>query len=252
MNYLNRILEYLDSRVCDIVVKGQVTCVAFRRGGPQVYVRDLMTRKVVTIPSSTHVIDAKRIMQEHNFRRLPVVDNGKLVGLVSERALERVVPAEGSAGGMWDFVYNVGMMYRTPVSSIMHRDVVTVTPDMTAEEALALAQSKRIGALVVIQDGGKVVGIVTTNDFFYRIVNRVLGIGVPGCRIQVNGGGEGKAMEEIISTINKRSLEIISVHVVAAAKGVKKDIILHIDCPDIEGLIADLKAKGYQVDIRRR
>ncbi len=217
------------------------------------YVRDLMTRKVITVPSHAHVVDAKRIMQEHNFRRLPVVDDGKLVGLVTERALERVVPTGGSsAGGMWDFVYSVGTMYRTPVGSVMRKDVVTVTPDMTAEQALALAQSKKVGALVVVENGGKVVGIMTTNDFFYRIVNEVLGIGAPGCRIQVTGGGEGKAMEEIISTVNKRNLEIMTVHVIAPAKGRKKDIILHIDCENIEDLIGDLRARGYKVDIRKR
>ena len=54
------------------------------------YVRDIMKTNVVTIPSSTSIADAKRIMDAHRFRRLPVVDKGKLVGIVTERRLESV------------------------------------------------------------------------------------------------------------------------------------------------------------------
>ncbi len=216
------------------------------------YVRDIMTKKVITIPGSTHLIEAKRLLQEHGFRRLPVVDEGKLVGLVTSNDLEKVVPEGGVSSSMWDLSYNILTTYRTPVERIMHRQVVTVRPDMTVEEALALAQKKRVGSLVVVDNECKVVGIVTTNDFFYRIVNEVLGIGTPGCRIQVTGGGEGRAMEEIISAINRRNLKIVTVHIIAPAKAKKKDIVVHLDCQDIGDLVSELKGKGYEVDLRKR
>ncbi len=216
------------------------------------YVRDIMTKKVITIPGSTHLIEAKRLLQENGFRRLPVVDEGKLVGMVTSNDLEKVVPEGGVSSSMWDLSYNILTTYRTPVERIMHRQVVTVRPDMTVEEALALAQKKRVGSLVVVDNECKVVGIVTTNDFFYRIVNEVLGIGTPGCRIQVTGGGEGRAMEEIISAINRRNLKIVTVHIIAPAKAKKKDIVVHLDCQDIGDLVSELKGKGYEVDLRKR
>jgi acetoin utilization protein AcuB len=61
------------------------------------YVRDIMTTNVVTIPSSTSLADAKRIMEAHRFRRLPVVDKGKLVGIVTERRLEQVSPSKATS-----------------------------------------------------------------------------------------------------------------------------------------------------------
>lgn len=214
------------------------------------YVRDVMTINVVTIPSNTSIIQARRIMEEKKLKRLPVVEKGKLVGLVTLSRLERVTPPE-NARTVWELSYSLGALYRTPVKEVMQRNVVTARPDMTVEEALALAQDKKVGALVV-EEGDKVVGIVTTNDFFYRIVNKVLGLGEPGCRIEIAGGGEGKPMEEIISIINRLGLEIITVHIVTLPGAAKKDLVVHINSDDVSGLYKELEAKGYKVGIRCR
>ena len=215
-------------------------------------VRDIMTKNVVTIPSNTSVIKAKRIMESGRFRRLPVVDNERLVGLVTTERLEKVFPSTASYTSVWDFADGLGALSRTQVKRIMQTRVVTVAPDATAEEAVALAQANKVGALVVVEDGNKVAGIITTNDFFYRIVNPVLGVGAPGERIWVSGGGEGKAMEEIISAINRQGLEIITLHIMAAPQATKKDIVVHIDTPDISPLADELRNKGYKVSLRKR
>jgi len=212
------------------------------------YVRDIMTTNVVTIPSSTSIADAKRIMEAHKFRRLPVVDKGKLVGIVTERKLEQVSPSKATSLSVWELSY---LLDKTPVKEIMERNVVTVPPDMTAEESLAVAQSNKVGALVVVEDG-KVVGISTTNDFFYKIVNPLLGLGEPGARIEVTGGGEGKALEEVISIINKRGLKITTLHILAPPEATKRDVIVHVDSEDVAQLVTELEGKGYPVKLRQR
>lgn len=212
------------------------------------YVRDIMTTNVVTIPSSISIADAKRIMEAHKFRRLPVVDKGKLVGIVTERKLEQVSPSKATSLSVWELSY---LLDKTSVKEIMERNVVTVPPDMTAEESLAVAQSNRVGALVVVEDG-KVVGISTTNDFFYKIVNPLLGLGEPGARIEVTGGGEGKALEEVISIINKRGLKITTLHILAPPEATKRDVIVHVDSEDVTQLVAELEGKGYSVKLRQR
>jgi acetoin utilization protein AcuB len=212
------------------------------------YVRDIMTTNVVTIPSSTSIADAKRIMGAHRIRRLPVVDKGKLVGIVTERGLEQVSPSKATSLTVWELTY---LLDKTTVKEIMEKNVVTVSPDMTAEESLALAQSQRVGALVVVEDG-RVVGIATTNDFFYNIVNPVLGLGQPGTRIEVTGGGETKAMAEIISTVSKLGLEITTLHIEQLPEAKKKDVCVHINSEDVSKLITELKGKGYKVSLRKR
>jgi acetoin utilization protein AcuB len=216
-----------------------------------VYIRDIMTTNVVTIPSNTNILKARRFMGSHGFRRLPVVDKGKLVGIVTADRLERVAPSEATGDHIWELTYSLGSLYRTHVKHVMRKDVVTATPDMTIEEALALAQANRVGALIVVDDS-KVVGIVTTNDFFYRVVNPVLGVGEPGQRIWIGGGGESKSLGEIISVINKLGLDIITLHIIAAPKATKKDLVVHVDCDDVTQLVTELKDKGYKAGLRKR
>jgi len=180
-----------------------------------------------------------------------VVDEGKLVGIVTEDMLERIAPVETASRSIWELTYNLASLYRAQIKSIMKKNVVAVTPDMTVEEALALAQNNKVGALVVVDDS-KVVGIVTTNDFFYRIVNKVLGVGEPGARVEVTKGGEGKALEEVISTINKHGLKIITLHIIALPQATEKDVIVHIDSEDVNQLVTELRDKGYKVCLRKR
>lgn len=212
-------------------------------------IRDIMTTNVVTIPSDTSISDAKRIMEAHRFQRLPVVDKGKLVGIVTARRLESVSPSKATSLTVWELTY---LLNTTPVKEIMEKDVVTVSPGATAEEAVALAQSKKIGSLVVLEDN-QVVGIVTTNDLFYKIINPVLGLGDPGSRIEIIGAGsDGKALEEVISVINKQGLEIVTLHIEVLPGRHEKDLCVHIKSDDASQLVSELKAKGYKVDLRKR
>ena len=210
--------------------------------------RDIMTTNVVTIPSNTSIADAKRIMEAHRFRRLPVVDRGELVGIVTERRLESVSPSEATSLAVWELSF---LLDKTPVREVMERSVITVSPDMNAEESVAIAQSNKVGTLVVIEDG-RVVGIVTTNDFFYNIVNPILGAGLPGSHIGITGGGEGKAFEEIISTVNQLGLKITTLHIEQLPEATERDVCVHVDSEDVSQPIAELQSKGYSVALRQR
>jgi len=212
------------------------------------YVRDIMTTNVVTIPSSTSVAEARRMMEAHGFSRLPVVDRGKLVGMVTARRLEQVSPSKATSLTMWELSY---LLNKTMVKEIMVRDVVTVTPDTTVEESVALAQSHKVGALVVVE-GGKVIGISTTTDLFYKMFNPILGLGEPGSRIEVIGGGEGKALEEVISLINKHGLKVVTLHTIVSPGATEKKLVVHVGSEDVSQLIADLDSKGYKVSVRKR
>ena len=217
------------------------------------YVSDVMTTNVVSIPSSSSIADAKRIMTAHKIERLPVVDKGKLVGIVTARRLDQVSPSKASSLTVWELSY---LLEKTTVKEIMEKNVVTVPPNMTVEEAVSTAQSNKVGSLVVLEDS-RVVGIVTTNDFFYKIANPILGVAkggapLPGTRVEIIGGGEGKAMEEIISTTNKFGLKMISVHSMPQLEGMAtKDFCIHVEKEDVGQLVSELQSKGYKVNLRK-
>jgi acetoin utilization protein AcuB len=211
-------------------------------------IRDIMSTNVVTIPSTTSIADAKRIMEAHRFRRLPVVDKGKLTGIVTTHGLDSVSPSKATSLTVWELTY---LLNSTTVKEIMEKDVLTVSPDTTAEEALALAQSHRVGALIVVEDG-HVVGITTTNDFFYKIINPLLGLGEKGSRIEIANFGNSKTLEDIITTVNKQGVEILALHIETLPGKSDRDLALHLNTENPDKLIAALKTKGYRVAVRKR
>jgi acetoin utilization protein AcuB len=133
----------------------------------------------------------------------------------------------------------------------MRKRVVTVKPTDTVEHAIAKAQSTGVGTLVVT-DNGKVVGICTTNDFFYRIVNPTLGLGESGTRILIDGGGAGKPAEEIIHCINKLGVGIKLIWTSPSSTAKENDITLQLDTEDASGIITELAKLGYEAVVRTR
>jgi acetoin utilization protein AcuB len=209
-------------------------------------VRDVMTTNVITVPSSTPLIDAERIMQFHKIERLPIVDKGKLVGIITKNDVLKASPSAATSLSRSELLY---LLAKLTVKEIMKTNVVTVTPDMPIEQAVALAQAKRVGALVVVENG-KVVGIVTTNDIFYKVVNPLFGIGEKGTRIIIFGGGEIKRMCEIVDFACKENLPIKTIWALKLPDSERTELVLHIDRDDVSDIVEKLKKMGFEVQIR--
>jgi len=213
------------------------------------YVKDIMTMNVVTIPSSTSVSDAKKIMDAHKIRRLPVVDRGKLVGIVTERKLEAYTPSKATSLSVWEIGYLLG---NTTIKEIMEKNPVTVTPEMTVEEALATAQERKVGSLLVVERNGQLIGIVTTNDFFYKIANPTLGIGMPGTRVEVMSKTDKPMLEDICKATNMKGMKILTLHMISSTEIGGKDIVVQVDTENVDKLVKELKDKDYEVLVRKR
>jgi len=208
-----------------------------------------MTMNVVSIPSNTTVSDAKKIMDAHKIRRLPVVDRGKLVGIVTERRLEAYTPSKATSLSVWEIGYLLG---NTTVKEIMEKNPVTVTPEMTVEEALATAQERKVGSLLVVEKNGQLIGIVTTNDFFYKIANPTLGIGMPGTRIEIVSKTEKPMLEDICKATSQKGMKILTLHMISSTEIGGKDIVVQVDTENVDKLVNELKKKDYEVLVRKR
>lgn len=213
-------------------------------------IRDIMTYNVVTIPSDTLVNHANEIMRTHRFERLPVVDKGKLVGIVTKDRLLRAAPSSATSLSVWELNY---LLSKMTVAEIMERNVVTVTPDTTVESALALAQEKRVGSLPVVEDD-RVVGIVTTNDFFLKILNPLLGMGEAGTRLTVRDCPGPDCMRQICDIIHGHKADIVTMSYLLFPGREKKDIVVHIEksVDEARGIVEDIEAAGFEVEIRGR
>ncbi|MCL0097702.1 CBS domain-containing protein [Dehalococcoidia bacterium] len=211
-------------------------------------IKELMTTNVITVSSNTSIADARKFMVTHNILRLPVVDKGKLVGIVSKRRIAEASPSPATSLSIWELNY---LLAKMTVKEIMAKDVITISPDATAEAALALAQERKVGALIVV-DEGHLVGIVTTNDYVYRILNPLLGLGKPGVRLHVYDCGTTPKIEEVVRFINKHDLTIEALHVDDSPERGTRDLIVQVNADDPAKLIEDLTTRGYRVEIRER
>jgi acetoin utilization protein AcuB len=211
-------------------------------------VRDVMTWNVVTVTSDMPIMEARKIMDAHGIRRLPVVDKGKMVGMVSKERITRTAPSPATSLSVWEINY---LLAKMTVKEIMSKDPVTVDPEMSVEAAIALAQQKGVGALPVLENN-KLIGIATTNDFFYKILNPVLGIGKSGTRIVVAKGGDIKGLQEILDAVKKSGAKILSFHNMPPVEGKEQDVCLHVDKEDVKQLVKDLANKGYSTEIVER
>lgn len=126
-------------------------------------VKDWMTRDVIRVPSRTSVHEARRLMQEYRIRRLPVVDDGELVGIVTWGDIRGALPSEATTLSVGEINYQLS---QTRIKGIMTQRPVTIAQFATVGEAARLMLNKKISALPVIDMAGNVIGIITESDIF--------------------------------------------------------------------------------------
>ncbi|UYN89549.1 MAG: CBS domain-containing protein [Anaerolineales bacterium] len=125
-------------------------------------VSDWMTKDVISVPSGTTLPEATALMREKHIRRLPVVENGQLVGIVTYGDLREANPSDATGLSIHEISY---LLQRIGVEKLMTRKPYTVSPDTALTEAARLMLQHKIGALPVVKDG-KLVGIITESDIF--------------------------------------------------------------------------------------
>lgn len=126
-----------------------------------------MTKDPVTITPEASVSAAVRIMKERGFRRLPVMDSGRLVGLVTYRNIIEAQPSSVSTLSVHEARYLVDKL---KVSDVMRKNPITVSPDDDVITAIMEGQRQGLGSYPVV-DNGVLVGIVTASDLFDLVVH---------------------------------------------------------------------------------
>jgi len=127
-------------------------------------VRDCMQSPVITVTPDTLIDNAMETMREKHVRRLPVVENGKLVGLVTRKTISEATPSPSTALTLWGLHYQLSCM---KVRDVMITDVIVVHPDDTIKEVVAISEKHRIGTFPVVDANGNLVGILTNTDLLH-------------------------------------------------------------------------------------
>lgn len=127
----------------------------------------MYTRDVITVDPATPAPVAQKLMDEHDVRRLPVVQGDELVGIVTLSDLMKAAPSAATTLSVWEINY---LAEKITVQQIMSTTVFTVTPDDNLRVAANLMLQHKIGGLPVVEDG-RVIGILTESDLFRTMVD---------------------------------------------------------------------------------
>lgn len=130
-------------------------------------VREWMTPHVVVITPETTLPDAHKLMQEHGIRRLPVVRDGKLIGIVTLSDVREAKPSDATSLSIWEMNY---LLAKLTVKQLMSSPVITTAPETEVGEAAKTMLDSKISALPVVDRAGKLVGIITESDVFRMLV----------------------------------------------------------------------------------
>jgi acetoin utilization protein AcuB len=205
-------------------------------------IRDIMSTNVVTVDEKTLVHDAKKIMEAHKIRRLPVMKKDKLVGLVTKHMLLEAAPSPATSLNIWEVHYLLAQM---TVKDIMVKNPYTISPDMPAEEALQLGQEKGYGGFLVVENG-RLVGVVTESDIV-RIMTRVLGVREKGKRIDIKVSKELGNFQRIMKILDENKTVLLSLITLKEPEEEDWLTILRVESEDAEPIAKELKSAGFNV-----
>jgi acetoin utilization protein AcuB len=188
------------------------------------------------------VSEAFSLMKNNKFRRLPVVDNGKLVGIVTDRDLREVSPSPATTLSIFELNY---LLAKMQIKDIMKTDVVTIGVDATIEEAALMMHNNKIGGLVVVDDANRVAGVITETDIFKCFVD-VMGLAEGRTRLTLEFSDKVGVLHDITHVFKEQGINILSMASYHLPDG-KVEMVIRADVNDIADLSKRLAAIGYPV-----
>lgn len=209
------------------------------------YIAQYMNPSPVTIPSETAIPKARDLLRSYSFRHLPVVDDhGKLIGMVTDRDLRSAYPSsvlteEKIGKSLLDLA-------KTPVSTIMSRSLFTLTPSSTIDDGLILLDRERIGALPVLDEEGKVVGIFSVRDLM-KAYRKLFGLGERGsAMIVIEDDGNRHPLTRIAKVLERHDLRFT--RLIRKEKDTETDkatIYVRVNTCNLSAVRSALKEAGF-------
>lgn len=199
------------------------------------FVRDIMTRNPVSISPGASLRELLSVMTEKTFEAIPVRDNGKVTGIVTD----------------WDIVTNAPAMVSdyldtTQVKDIMTANVVTVTSDEVVEMAAFHMYFHDLDALPVVDDKGQLIGIVTQNDVFRALVT-LMGLRAKGTRITLDVPDEKGVLAKVAGVVRDTGINISSLSTYGNPTSGRATIILRVKTEKVQELVEALNLEKFKV-----
>jgi acetoin utilization protein AcuB len=206
------------------------------------FVSKRMAQNPVIISPEDSIDAAMTAMRKGRFRRLPVVEEGRLVSFISDRDLMRVAPSPATTLSKYE---EKSLLAKLKVTDIMPNKVISISDEATIEEAALLMEQNRIGGLPVISSVGVVVGVITETDIFKTFID-VMGLAKGKTRLTVEVEDKVGVVYELASVFKDAGLSIDSLVTCKQLDG-KYEIVIRGNIPDAEDIKSKIEAQGYKV-----
>lgn len=202
-------------------------------------IEDIMRKSLVTINPTTTIGEALLLLRANRIRHLPVIDQGNLVGIVSDRDLRDALPSRLLTHD------DDEMVLHKPVADIMHRQVITAHPLDFIEDAAVQIYEHKIGSLPIVE-GNRLVGMITESDLFYSLIE-LFGVNKPSSHIEVEVDDRVGMLAEVSQVMREAQVNVTSVVVFPGKKPAKKNLVFRVQTIDPRALIQLLADKGFTV-----
>lgn len=210
------------------------------------FVAKRMQRTVITVSPTTSLLAARKTMRGHNIHQVPVVSgDGNLVGILSNHDIrETVLPVALLPGGGGEKAEEV--LRNTPVERVMTRKVVTATLDDTMEDAMVLLHDFRVNALPVVDEAGRVAGIITRTDALRAFLD-ALGIGEISSRLEVLVPDKPGGLAQVVTIIKSFNVNITSVLTSGHADEGKRAIFFRVATLNVGPIKEAIRQAGFPI-----
>ncbi len=201
------------------------------------YVSNRMTPDPITVSPTTSARKALDIMQEKRFSNIPVVDNGRLVGIIAkEDIINRYFCGEKGCSFLEDIL----------IEEMMNRHFITINRNDYLEKAIYLLKEKDISALPVLDNDGKMVGIITRTDIFDAFADS-MGVDNEGTRIYIILPDFIGQMAKITNIVKNHGISIDAMSLFDSRVVKAKQMVMKVNVKDAKTLIEDLTHAGIDV-----
>jgi acetoin utilization protein AcuB len=170
-------------------------------------VENWMSKDVVTVDVNDSMQYATRLLKEHNIRGLPVMKNGKLVGVVTDGDLKRASASDATTLEIHELLY---LISKIKVKEIMTKNPITIPLDYTIDEAAAILLDNKLSGAPVVDNEGKVVGVITQTDIF-RVLVSFTGVKKAGIQFAFQLEDHPGSIKEVADIIRKYGCRIMSI-----------------------------------------
>ncbi|AWN23810.1 acetoin dehydrogenase [Deinococcus irradiatisoli] len=204
-------------------------------------VRDWMTPDPLTVLPSTPVMDALNLLKARGFRRLPVVEDGQLIGITTRKDLKDAVPSQASTLSIWEIH---ALLSKLTVGEMMARPVLSARQDEYMEDAALRMRRHGVGGLPVLGSDGQLCGILTVGDVLEAFTH-ILGQDEGGQRLHLRLPDVPGSLERAARAAQPSNIISLAT---SGAEGGERGFVMRVVGEGAAQARQRLRAAGFEVE----